>query len=222
MKKYFFAILMCCPLCCAAQSEWETPNAHKTTQSTKQDKSDKDNNPQMDLKDAKYLQEGIVPEVDGKVVFSHDIDMNGMPSAEIYDIAYASLDSLANDENQIQSGITLVNKKEHIIAAKYSEWLTFQKNFLSVDRTKFNYTIIAHCSDGKLHMTLERISYDYEKQRSSGFHTTAENWITDAKAVNKKHTKLAIGPAKFRRKTIDRVEEIFAYVGKKFKENKND
>ena len=37
----------------------------------------------------------------------------------------------------------------------------------------------------------------------------AEEWITDKEAVNKKGTKLYPRSGKFRRLTIDRVEEIF-------------
>lgn len=218
---------MCCPLLCAAQSEWETPNAQKPTQSTTLNRgttSDKNTtNPKATkvLKDAKYLQDGIVPEKDGKIVFSHNIDIKGKTVAEIYDNVYATLDSIAKEDDQINSGIALINRKEHIIAAQYSEWLTFSKTFISVDRTKFNYTIIARCSDGHLSLTLERISYDYDEQRSTGYHATAEEMIADSKAVNKKHTKLIFGPAKFRRSTIDRIEQIFAFIDNSLSHNAN-
>jgi colicin import membrane protein len=131
---------------------------------------------------------------------------------EIYDKTYAALDTLAHSENQIQSGIAIVNRKQHIIAARYTEWLEFSRSFISVDRTKFNYTIIAKCADGKLHVTLERISYSYDEGRPSAMHTTADKWINDKNAVNKKRTKLLIGPAKFRRKTIDRKDQIFTFI----------
>ena len=37
----------------------------------------------------------------------------------------------------------------------------------------------------------------------------AEEWITDSEALNKTQTKLYPRSGKFRRKTIDRVKEIF-------------
>ena len=40
----------------------------------------------------------------------------------------------------------------------------------------------------------------------------AEEWITDKNAVNKKGTRLLPMSAKFRRATIDRVKEIFAFI----------
>ena len=42
----------------------------------------------------------------------------------------------------------------------------------------------------------------------------AEDWITDANAFTKNGTKLARISGKFRTKTIDRKDEIFAAIGK--------
>lgn len=165
-------------------------------------------------KDYKYLKPGAVPEVDGKVVFTLDADVKGASAQQIYDRTYAALDSLSQQSNQIKSGILLVNKKEHSIAAQYNEWMTFKSSFINLDRTKFNYTIIATCSDGHLHLTLERINYSYEEDRSTALKTTAEKWISDKYAVNKKGNKLQIGSAKFRRCTIDRKDQIFAMIKK--------
>ncbi|MGN0069808.1 MAG: DUF4468 domain-containing protein [Prevotella sp.] len=162
-----------------------------------------------EIRDAKYVKPGIVPVVDGKVVFTLDVEAPGKNAVQIYDIMYAFLEKMAVGENQIESGIVLVNKNEHIIAAKFSEWLAFHENFISLDRTEFDYTILATCTDGQLHLTMERISYNYEEGRNSGFRETAEKVITDQYAVNKKGTKLLATVGKFRRCTIDRKDEIF-------------
>ena len=60
-------------------------------------------------------------------------------------------------------------------------------------------------------MTLTQISYYYEEDNDgyNGRTYRAEEWINDANALNKAKTKLLWGSAKFRRKTVDRVEEIF-------------
>ena len=143
--------------------------------------------------------------------------MPGKTAQEIYDLAYVALDSLAHTEEQIKSNIALINRKEHMIAARYREWLEFSKSFIALDRTEFSYTMIAKCYDNKLHLTLSRISYNYEEGRSTGLKTTAEKWISDKQAVNKKRTKLIPGTAKFRKKTIDRKNAIFKYIAKKVK-----
>ena len=159
-----------------------------------------------------------MPEVDGKVEFGYELDLPGLTAQQVYDKAYVALDSLAHTDNQINSCVALVNRKEHIIAARYQEWLEFSRSFISLDRTKFSYTIIATCTDNHLSLKLQRISYNYEEERQSGFKTTAEKWITDKYAVNKKRTKLTTGPAKFRRKTIDRKNDIFKYITEKVKQ----
>ena len=161
---------------------------------------------------SKYIQPGAVPEVDGKVIFTLELDVPGKNAQQIYDRMNNTLDGLAKKENQINSGILLVNKEEHIIAAKYSEWLEFTRNFFVLDRTEFNYTIIATCKDNHLTMNLERITYNYEEGRETGFMLPAEKLITDEYALNKKKTKLKPTFSKFRRNTIDRKDEIFQEV----------
>ena len=201
MKKILILFLMCCPILCAAQSEWEIPNAEKPSNEVKKEKktTSKEANAETaneNIKDWEYIKEGAVPEVDGKIVFSYDIDVPGKTAQEIYDLAYVALD---------------------MIAARYREWLEFSKSFIALDRTEFSYTMIAKCYDNKLHLTLSRISYNYEEGRSTGLKTTAEKWISDKQAVNKKRTKLIPGTAKFRKKTIDRKNAIFKYIAKKVK-----
>lgn len=221
MKQLLFLLFMLSPLLCAAQNEWELPTDGNTAKEQKKETSDSTANSHKsssasplltNVKDWEYIKEGAVPETDGKVVFTSDTDIPGKSAQQIYELAYAALDSLAHSESQIQSGIALVNRKSHIIAARYQEWLEFSRSFLALDRTKFSYTIVATCTDGHLHMTLERITYNYEEDRPAGFKTTAEKWIADKVAVNKKRTKLAPGMAKFRKKTIDRQKEIFNYI----------
>lgn len=163
-------------------------------------------------RDKEYLKKGAVPEVNGNIIFTLDINTPGKSAQEIYDKVYTYLDNLSQEDNQINSGIAIFNKKEHTVAAKYSEWLEFTKKYLILDRTEFNYTIIATCTDGHLKMTLERISYNYEEGRETGFKTSAENLISDKYAINKKGTRLIPGSAKFRRKTIDRKNQIFNAV----------
>ena len=205
MKKIIIFLLTLLPLSTFAQDVWERP------QDTKQEvKKPKQNEFNQD--DAKYLA-GTVPEIDGKVVFTLDLNLPGRSAQDIYERVYTLLDRMAKEENQFKgSGITLINKRDHIIAAHYKEWLIFTNNFISLDRTELSYTIIAKCADNHLHLTLSRISYSYEKNRNTGFDTTAEKWITDAVALNKRKTRLSKGLAKFRRKTIDRKDEIFSAI----------
>ena len=206
--------LIALPCTAMAQSEWEVPDQKpKEERQTLFGKSKKTIDP-------KYLTADAVPMVDGKVVFTLDEDVPGKSEQEIYDIVYATLDSLTKTENQFEeSKIALVNKSEHVIAAKFREWLVFKSSALALDRTVFNYTIIATCTDGHLNLTLSRINYAYEMDRddTSGLQTSAEEWIIDKYAVNKARTKLLRHTGKFRQKTIDRKDEIFQIIKEKVK-----
>ena len=214
MERKLFLALIFLPVFAFAQNDWERPQTKQQSQSTqtknkKQGENAKEN--------ARYL-EGAVPMVDGKVVFGYELDLPGKSAQDIYDATYAAIDDLTKGENQFpERSIALVNKKEHIIAARFKEWLVFQSNFLSLDRTVFNFTLIAKCTDGKLSLSLSRISYAYEMNRGdgNGVETTAEKWIADQYGLNKAKTKLSKMSGKFRRKTIDRKDEIFEAIKKR-------
>lgn len=168
--------------------------------------------------DEKYLAGTVPTDAEGKVKFALQLNIPNKTAKEIYETIYEQLTMLTEDENQFdESSIALVNPQTKIIAAKYKEWLVFNNNFLSLDRAVFNYTMIAHCEDNKLDLTLERISYEYETDRPSGFKAKAEELITDKEALNKKGNKLNRLTGKFRRKTIDRKDQIFENIKRAFK-----
>lgn len=204
-------ILMACliPIIGWAQGVWENPSAinNNTKNDTSVVRKIKEN------PDAKYLA-GAVPEVNGKVEWKLDIDVPGKSAQEIYDIMYDCLNKLTKEDNQLEgSCVALVNKQEHIIAASMKEWLVFTDKLLSLDRTKFNYTLIAYCKNNHLTVTLGRISYKYEADRTKGDNVyVAEEWINDENALNRKKTRLLPLSAKFRRKTIDRKDNIFKII----------
>ena len=59
-------------------------------------------------------------------------------------------------------------------------------------------------------MTMTRIRYWYDENRDGGDKYTAEEWITDDMALNKKKTKLAAICGKFRRENIDLKDQFFS------------
>lgn len=192
-----------------AQNVWEKPQTTAPQEETTKKKSLFESNKKA--VDPKYLA-GAVPVVDGKVTFTLDKDIPGKSAQEIYDIVFATLEKMTKEENQFKtSQVAIVNKQDHIIGARFKEWLVFQNTFLSLDRTIFNYTVIATCTDEHLNVTISRISYAYEMDRgvNDGMEMRAEEWITDENALNKKKDNLSKYSGKFRRKTIDRKDNIF-------------
>ncbi len=216
MKKLFIALVALMPLSVVAQNTWERPQQQTQTETkTKRkaliEKKEKTLDPKYGV--------GMVPEVDGKVVFTFERDIPGMSADEIYQRLYDAMDALAKSEEQHESQlsqIAVVNKAEHTIAARYKEWLVFQNTFLSLDRTVFNYTLIARATDGHATVTLERIGYQYEMDRtdnsSGGLDTKAEEWITDEVAINKKKNGFTRQSGKFRKQTSARKDEGFTIL----------
>jgi len=181
----------------------ETPDATET-EKKEDDKQDKDDN-----KSNIYLAEDAVPLVDGKVQWVYELDIPGKSAKQIYGEMLQFLSKITKEENQLErSKVALVNEKDYKIAATMQEWLVFSSSFLSLDRTKLSYVIYANCSEGHLQVILDRISYVYGEGKDTA-HYKAEEWITDKYSVNKKRTRLYPISGKFRRKTIDRKNEIF-------------
>ena len=197
------------PLLTNAQNTWEKPETEKSAQEKTSlfgPKNDKE------YEYAKYLG-NVVPEVNGEVVWEQTFN-NTKSADENYATMLSFLTGMTQEENQLEgSTISLVNKAEHKIVAHFEEWLLFKSTFLSLDRTRFIYTLMAECFDNKVKVKIFRLNYWYEAERNGGERFKAEEWITDKYALNKKHTRLSKISGKFRRKTVDRVEQIYNNIG---------
>lgn len=192
MKKIFIAIMMCLPTIVVAQNTWEMENAQGIKE-----------NP-----DLKYLS-GTVPVVDGRVQFKTEIKVPGKNAEQIYDIILKYMTKMTKEENQMeQSRIIMRDSIKHEIAGSYQEWLVFKNKPLVLDRTRFMYTLIAECENGKATVTMTRIYYLYDEERNPQTYK-AEEWITDEYGLKKSKDKLSRVTGKFRRKTIDRKDFIF-------------
>ena len=198
-KNVMIALLALLPLSLWAQDNtWERPEEEQVEE--QQQKKPK--------VDAKYLQ-GAVPLVDGKVVFTKHIDAPGKTAAQIYDIVHAYMEKMTHESNQLQATrLVTEDAQAGIVAGGFEEWLVFKKNLISLDRTRFFYAFKAVCRDGGVDLTINHIRYSYDEQGTVSRYT-AEEWITDKEAVNKKNTRLLPLSGKFRRKTIDRKDFLF-------------
>jgi colicin import membrane protein len=159
------------------------------------------------VKDAKYLK-GAVTEVNGKVVFSTTIDASSKTADEVYDIVKAYLQKMTGEKNQQDARIVVDDKEKHELGATFNEWLVFKSTPLMLDQTRMLYVLKVSCMDGKAIITMSNIRYIYEENRKPQ-HYTAEEWISDKEALNKKGTRLLPLSGKFRRKTIDRKDFLF-------------
>ena len=199
MKKIWIMLLAAMPIGLWAQDNtWELPEEEQVEETVKETTV----NP-----NAKYLR-GAVPEVDGKVVFNQTIEAPGKSAAQIYNILHDYIKKMTKAQNQINSRLIVEDSVNYEIGASFEEWLVFKRAALALDQTRMYFVLQVWCEDGKANVSFNRIHYLYDEYRKPERYT-AEEWITDDVAVNKKNTKLYPGSAKFRRKTIDRKDFIF-------------
>ena len=195
MKRILIGLMSLLPLTMWAQANtWERPEVEKEVKNEVN-------------KDAKYLK-GAVPEVDGKVVFSKTINAPGKSADQVYDIVKGYLEKMTGEENQVSSRIVIDDKEKHELGATFNEWLVFKSTPIMLDKTRMLYVIKACCYDGKADIQMTNIRYVYDENREAKNYT-AEEWITDKEALNKKGTRVLPVSGKFRRKTIDRKDFLF-------------
>ena len=159
--------------------------------------------------DPKYLEGAITFDEQGKIVFDSEIEAPGKSAAQLYNLVFDYMSGLTQDKESKASRMALVNKDEHIIVNAMDEWLVFSNSFISLDRTECKYNLIAKITDGKVSLSINHINYIYEEGRQTGFKLPAEEVIIDKVALTKKKNDLARIFGKFRKKTIDRKDQIF-------------
>ena len=195
MKKLLFAAMMLMPLAAMAQDNTWEQTEKKTTE------------------DTRYLV-GAVPEVDGRVVFETTIQAPGKSAKQIFTLLRDDMQKMTKEPNQIeQSRINIEDEEKGEVVGTYQEWLVFKNKPLVLDRTRFFYTIQVECKAGEAKVKFSHIHYLYDEERDAMVYK-AEEWITDRYGLNRKQNKLARVSGKFRRKTIDRVDYIFARFNK--------
>lgn len=174
-------------------------------------KSDNDKNAE------KYLK-GAVPVENGIVKFSKSFRVSGKTDAQLHEsmLFFVKDNLVVKGIEDAWTRMLSDGNEDGIITARVEEWMVFSKKFFSIDQTRLRYQIIVTTGNGKVNIDITQISYLYGEEwdeikptGKGGEIYRAEEWITDEHALNKKGNKLLSGSGKFRRKTIDRMEEIF-------------
>ena len=231
MNKYIFIFAaMFMATTANAQNVWEKPQTAETqneemtlSQERKAQKAERIAEKKAKAKaESKYLN-GAVTERDGKVVWTAEFKFAGKTAQNLYDATLAALTNMMKGEKMLDgSAVTLLNKNEKIIVAAGKQWITFKNSFLSLDRAKFNYTLVARCSDGAVSLEMRKVFFMYDENNGKGeYKITAEEAISDKNALNKKKTRLVPGWAKFRRNAVDAKEEIFKLLKENIEKNLN-
>ena len=151
-----------------------------------------------------YYLKGAVPEVNGKVVFSKEYSIAGMSKDEVYAKTKEWMD-VRMHQNANKSRLAYENEEKGQLAANGEEYIVFSNSALALDRTKVMYQMTANCDEGKCVLQIKNIRYDYPNEKEI---YVAEDWISDEVALTKDQSRLARGFAKWRRKTVDFVDDM--------------
>ena len=153
---------------------------------------------------------GAVPVKEGKVVFEEGFQLTGKSKSQIYNSLLAFAKELTKEENALpQCRISTDDEANGLLAVNMEEWMYFKRTSWVTNRTRFYYQILFQIKDGEYTVTLRNMRYLYDEEHNGGINYSAEEWITDDKAIVKKGTKLSKYSGKFRTFTIDRKDELF-------------
>lgn len=162
--------------------------------------------------DNKYLA-GAVPEVNGIVTFEKSFKVKGKTDQQIYStmLDYVKNELVGKAIDDLRTRIISEESTDGSISARIEEYLLFKKKPLYLDRTRLRYQITITTGNAGVKMVINQISYYYQEdmEGKNGVTYKAEEWITDKEAINKAGTKLYPRSGKFRRLTVDRVQNIF-------------
>lgn len=156
----------------------------------------------------KYLKSGAVPTVGGKVVFTDSVSIvDGYTAEQVNTLARAWVESFLNGRDAARNRV--VKEENGRIDVMAQQEIVFANNAFSYDKAQMNYVVTLNSAPDKCIISISRISYNYNDGTTTEV-IIAEDYITDENAVNKKGTRLIPMTGKFRRKTIDTADEIFA------------
>ena len=162
---------------------------------------------------SRYLA-GAVPVVDGYVQFEKSFTVKGKTKAEIHQALFdfAKKELVEGPEQLPQARITESDAAEGVIAASIEEYLYFKRTNWVTHRVRFYYQIVYTVKDEAYTVQIRRLHYRYDPETTAGEFDEdrrAEKWITDEEALSNDGKKLTRIAGKFRRFTIDRVDDIF-------------
>lgn len=158
---------------------------------------------------------GTVPVDDnGTVTFSETFAIpQGMTQDDCYNLLlnwakgrfakpYSYSGRILNEDNQT-----------HRFIFHVEEMIVFKRNAVVADESRITYNFSVVVNNSNITVKMTDIKYRYEENREGGGQAfTAEEWITDDEAFNKKKTKFLKRTGKFRIKTIDLKDALFKKV----------
>ena len=161
--------------------------------------------------DPKYAKGAVPLDENGMVCFTRTFDIpQGMNQDQCYELLlnwakgrfaqpYAQAGRILNEDAGTRRFIFHVDQT-----------IVFKRSAIVADESKISYNFSVSVKDGTFTLKMTDIRYRYEENREGGGQSfTAEQWITDKEAYNRKGTKFLKSTGKFRIKTIDLKDLLF-------------
>jgi len=161
--------------------------------------------------DPKYGHGAVPEDENGNVFFTSTVKI---PDNMSEDICYEILLNWARGRFALPYAnagrILNENATTHRFIFHVDQMIVFKSTSLVADESKISYNFSVSVKNGEYTMTMTDIKYRYEEGRETGGKSfTAEEWITDSEAYNRKGTKFLKSTGKFRIKTIDLKDMLF-------------
>lgn len=158
--------------------------------------------------DAKYLVP-IPVEDNGMVYLERVLTLpEGINKDETFAKMQDWVDRCMKDE-RILSSTPLEAEQPYTISQMVRQEIVFSSGLLSLDKAECNFALELSLKDNNMILKMRRISYRYSGDNPDRkmMRRSAEEYISDKNAINKRGDKLIRGYRKFRVKTIDMIDE---------------
>ena len=158
-----------------------------------------------------YLQ-GAIPVENNRVVFRHTIEAPGMSAQDIKQRVEEWYKTRYVKPTVISSKV-IKSDNSGTFEAKAEEYIVFKKKFFVLNRARIYYYLTVNCADNRCEAIISRITYWHDDEApDGGIRYNAEEIITDKAAMDGE--KLKKHPGKFRTRTIDLKNNLFAEMEK--------
>lgn len=155
---------------------------------------------------------GAVPvDNNGIVVFSQSYPIpQGMTPDDCYELLMNWAKGRFTKPYSYVGRILNEDSQTHRFIFHVEELIVFKRTAIVADESRITYNFSVVVNKDSFTVKMSDIKYRYEEGREGGGKAfSAEEWITDDEAFNKKKTKFLKSTGKFRTKTIDLKNSLF-------------
>lgn len=158
---------------------------------------------------APYLEGAVPTTAEGIVYFERTMPFSNKTKQQAYNILKGMAEEKIKESQHLNIS-RIVSESADTLVATICEPMYFKRKAWESDSTVIKYQYLATINDNEVSLRIWFINYCYEQSPEQGFNIKAEEWITDKHGLTKDKMNLAKVTGKFRKKTIEYTNDIFA------------